>query len=543
MSADVPTLDELKPGFDLEKYEFSYDLRAMKFGAKTFKMCWLGCHEAAEENLPGTILPRIEGQDEEYFLAQWNSYDGDRQGSIASEMKLLMYSYTPDQMRAVAEVARIFEMPYEPSGEVSASAEYRQGEETYGRLCEMCHGEGGASENPDYPVLRGQTSGYIYEQMINFRDVKRTSHDAAQMTPIARILDEQDYRDLATYLSGSPYYERVKNPKFLTGIGMPPLEGFKLPDTGHVFDSSDVFGEDSDYPRHPLSYTISDSGKVTTDDNTGLMWERDMREDWVDVFEAVRHCDDLELDGYDDWRVPLMKELISIGDYGNYRPAIDMEAFLNMPAGSSGIWAFPVIGDHEEHVWHVGFPDAHIMGQHIYSTKLVRCVRADNNAAFHANKFDDNGDGTVTDDVTGLMWQQKIDYETYEWKEAIRYCEGLELADHDDWRLPNVKEGVSIVDYNKHAPTIDPTFFPFTPSDRFFWLSTSDALKNAQQQPDIFFTPPQPEQPPRKSERIASGEMTDHDNNMGWAVEFIAGSAWRYTKNQEFYVRCTRYAD
>jgi hypothetical protein len=109
--------------------------------------------------------------------------------------------------------------------------------------------------------------------------------------------------------------------------------------------------------------------------------------------------------------------------------------------------------------------------------------------------------------------------------------------------LPNVKEGVSIVDYNKHAPTIDPTFFPFTPSDRFFWLSTSDALKNAQQQPDIFFTPPQPEQPPRKSERIASGEMTDHDNNMGWAVEFIAGSAWRYTKNQEFYVRCTRYAD
>jgi hypothetical protein len=273
------------------------------------------------------------------------------------------------------------------------------------------------------------------------------------------------------------------------------------------------------------------------------MWERDMREDWVDVFEAQRHCEDLELDGYDDWRLPLMKELISIADYGNVRPAIDMGAFKNMPHGSSGIWAFPAIGDHKEHVWHVGFPDGHIMGQHIYSTKLVRCVRADDDAAFHANVFADNGDGTVSDAVTGLMWQQKLDYETYQWVESIQYCESLELAGHDDWRLPNVKEGVSIVDYNSHAPTIDPEFFPNTPSDRFFWLSTSDALKNAQQQPDIYFNPPLPDNPPRKRERIAKGDMVDHGNNVGWAMEFIAGSAWRYTKDQEFYVRCTRYAD
>lgn len=458
-------------------------------------------------------------------------------------MKLLMYSYTPDQMRAVAEIARISIMPHQPSEEVLDSDIYKRGAKTYDRLCAMCHGEGGAGTNSKYPVLRGQTSGYLYEQMINFRDMKRTSNDSAQMTPIASILSEQDYRDLATYLSGNPFFERVANPQFISGIGMPPIKGFKLPDSGHVYDTTDVFGEDSDYPRNPLSYSYSESGKVTIDNNTQLMWERYMREDWVSAFEAKRYCADLELDGYDDWRLPLMKELISTADYGNIRPAINMDAFQNMPRGGNGVWAFPALGDHKEHVWHVGFPDGHIMGQHIYSEKLVRCVRADDNAAFHINAFADNGNGTVTDKVTGLMWQQKIDYKLYEWVEAIQHCENLELAGHGDWRLPNVKEGVSIIDYNRHSPTIDPKFFPNTPTDRFFWLSTSDALKNAQRQPDIFFSPPLPQNPPRKHERIAAHDTIDHGNRVGWAVEFIIGSAWRYTKDQGFYARCVRYAD
>ena len=93
-----PQWTNSKPGFDLDKYEFSYPLHEMKFAAKTFKMCWWGCHEAAQVNQPGTILPRIEGQAVDYFLKQWNAFDGDREGSIASQMKLMMHSYTPDQI-------------------------------------------------------------------------------------------------------------------------------------------------------------------------------------------------------------------------------------------------------------------------------------------------------------------------------------------------------------------------------------------------------------------------------------------------------------
>lgn len=48
----------------------------------------------------------------------------------------------------------------------------------------------------------------------------------------------------------------------------------------------------------------------------------------------------------------------------------------------------------------------------------------------------DNGDGTVTDTKTGLMWQ-KADAGTMNWETAIAYCKKLMLAGHSDWRLPS----------------------------------------------------------------------------------------------------------
>ena len=73
-------------------------------------------------------------------------------------------------------------------------------------------------------------------------------------------------------------------------------------------------------------------------------------------------------------------------------------------------------------------------------------------------RFVDNGDGTVTDLCTGLMWQQETAPETYNWQNALKYCEGLDLAGYTDWRLPNVRELRSIVDYGRWEPAIDPVF-------------------------------------------------------------------------------------
>jgi hypothetical protein len=73
-------------------------------------------------------------------------------------------------------------------------------------------------------------------------------------------------------------------------------------------------------------------------------------------------------------------------------------------------------------------------------------------------RFVHNQDGTVTDNCTGLMWQQAIAHHEYAWAEALHYCENLELAGHDDWRLPSVKELQSIVDYGRWMPSMDPVF-------------------------------------------------------------------------------------
>ena len=87
-------------------------------------------------------------------------------------------------------------------------------------------------------------------------------------------------------------------------------------------------------------------------------------------------------------------------------------------------------------------------------------------------RFTDNGDGTVTDQCTGLMWQKfnGNDGIGLNWCSALDYCENLELAGHDDWRLPNMRELESLVDYGRFAPAIDPVFGALS---AIYWSSTS----------------------------------------------------------------------
>jgi hypothetical protein len=83
-------------------------------------------------------------------------------------------------------------------------------------------------------------------------------------------------------------------------------------------------------------------------------------------------------------------------------------------------------------------------------------------------RFVDHGDGTVTDTCTGLMWQRQTgdvdadggigEQDLVTWCGGLAYCEGLTLGGHDDWRLPNVRELQSLVDYGRTWPALDPVF-------------------------------------------------------------------------------------
>jgi hypothetical protein len=123
--------------------------------------------------------------------------------------------------------------------------------------------------------------------------------------------------------------------------------------------------------------------------------------------------------------------------------------------------------------------------------------------------YTDNGDGTVTDNVTKLMWQQAVPSTKYIWSAVLAYCPTLTLGGRLDWRIPTAIELLSLVDYSvgddSIVPTIDATMFPATPLEPF-WASTS---------------------------RV--GSPTN-----GWGVDFGAGRVVTEAMASALHIRCVR---
>jgi hypothetical protein len=82
------------------------------------------------------------------------------------------------------------------------------------------------------------------------------------------------------------------------------------------------------------------------------------------------------------------------------------------------------------------------------------------------------GNDTVFDTKTKLTWQRAVSMSTYAQADAASYCSALGLSGAT-WRLPKMKELVTIVDFSvaSPAPTIDSTAFPGTPANDF-WSAT-----------------------------------------------------------------------
>lgn len=90
----------------------------------------------------------------------------------------------------------------------------------------------------------------------------------------------------------------------------------------------------------------------------------------------------------------------------------------------------------------------------------------------------DNADGTITDTITGLMWQ-KADYGDISFENATIYTDTLTLAGHTDWRLPTAHESFSIMNLDVTNPAINTTFFPKSLAE-YWWTSSlqyNDASK------------------------------------------------------------------
>lgn len=92
-------------------------------------------------------------------------------------------------------------------------------------------------------------------------------------------------------------------------------------------------------------------------------------------------------------------------------------------------------------------------------------------------RFTDHGDGTVTDNLTGLMWTKDAQLipGTMPWQAALDACNNLIFANYEDWRLPNLHELQSLIDYSRFDPAL-PVGHPFINQlSALYWSSSTTA--------------------------------------------------------------------
>jgi len=285
-------------------------------------------------------------------------------------------------------------------------------------------------------------------------------------------------------------------------------------------------GQDGKEQR-TLARNYTDNGNGTITDNaTGLVWQKcnagqvlgtgDCRGTGTNLNNygslrdkydnAVSYCDALTFAGSSNWRLPTIKELSTLLDAGKNNPAIDTVYFLETALSP---YVSSTASVSTTNAWEVNFAQGIVRTDSKTLNKYVRCVSGPLESTI---SFTDNGDGTVTDSGTNLVWQKCSRGQnatdcsgtatTSNWQTAISYCNSLNLASKT-WRLPNRNELQSIIDHTVSDPSIHTTAFPNTQlSD--YWSSTT--------------------------------HMANTD--MAWSVRFSSGSVLEYLKTLNYNVRC-----
>jgi len=94
-----------------------------------------------------------------------------------------------------------------------------------------------------------------------------------------------------------------------------------------------------------------------------------------------------------------------------------------------------------------------------------------------APRFVDNGDNTITDTISGLMWRKitpsPIASPAVTWNEALEECKKLTLGGYNDWRLPTVEEWAMIIDTDNQFPAlVEPNPFENVIVSAPYWSSS-----------------------------------------------------------------------
>lgn len=234
---------------------------------------------------------------------------------------------------------------------------------------------------------------------------------------------------------------------------------------------------------NPSSYT--DLGDGTVRDNvTGLVWQKDVASSQAYAWAAAQtYCSGLTLAGH-TWHLPTRVELLSLVDFTK-TPAID-GPFPGPPGGkyhwTSTPWVVSQISTKPQDAWMVNFSDGGLTSNAASQTAVeyARCVSSPAQGPVPSPLYVQVAHSEVQDVETKLFWVQKSSLTAVSQAAANTYCANLGLNGHT-WRLPSIKEMVTLVDDNpniqKVSPAIDACVFSDTPANA--WYMTSSSLGSA----------------------------------------------------------------
>jgi hypothetical protein len=297
------------------------------------------------------------------------------------------------------------------------------------------------------------------------------------------------------------------------GAGPSPTSTFRVPGTGLTTCFNDIApmecpapgqafaGQDGSAPGPTPNFRANTDG-TATDLNSGLTWTRAVAGP-MSLSDALSSATALRTGGFDDWRLPTIKELYTLIDFG--RGSFSTSATTSVPFLDTAVFDFAYApGDRffDVQLWSstpyvattmnndatafgVNFADGRLKGYPLSQPgsggtvpQLMR-VRYVRGSAYGTTRLTNNGDGTATDAASGLVWQVRDDGVARTWRDALASCVALRLGGASDWRLPDAKELHTIVDYTR-APAVtgEAAIAPplqVTTVESFFWTSTTIA--------------------------------------------------------------------
>ncbi|MBK1789714.1 DUF1566 domain-containing protein [Persicirhabdus sediminis] len=305
----------------------------------------------------------------------------------------------------------------------------------------------------------------------------------------------------------------------------------------------DFYGQDANYVSNRPVYELSPDRLTVYDYQTKLSWVKSVDQNgdglidtndkvaWADIPNIVAELNAENYGGFDDWRLPSIKEIYSIIDFRGMDPSgytgtdtsgltpyLDRNYFdfgygdqdageriIDAQFWSSSEYVSTVMNGTAS-AFGFNFGDGRIKGyardnkgSGAANTMYLRLVRG--NSSYGINDFADNENQTVSDFATGLMWAKDDSGFGMNWQDALAWVQEKNAENFlgfNDWRLPNAKEQHTILDYTRSPAThgtaaIDPVFnctsiivengendFPF------YWTSTNHITYNGKSSSAVY---------------------------------------------------------